>query len=100
MMSSIGLFQSDGGCGVNPIYEIGSPLFEKIVIDFGRRYDRGKTFVIEATNASRVNKYVQSAKLNGKELISFNFPASELLKGGKLDLEMGSEPNKNWGLTN
>jgi len=40
---------------------------------------------------------VQSAKLNGKALNDFKFPAKELLKGGRLELEMGSEPNENWG---
>jgi putative alpha-1,2-mannosidase len=28
------------------------------------------------------------------------FPASELLKGGSLILEMGPEPNKSWGIQN
>ncbi len=41
--------------------------------------------------------YVQSAKLNGKKLDTFWFPASELLKGGELILEMGPEPNTEWG---
>ena len=31
------------------------------------------------------------------ELNNFKFTASELLKGGKLELEMGPEPNKDWG---
>ncbi|WP_242206412.1 GH92 family glycosyl hydrolase [Aestuariivivens insulae] len=98
MMSSIGLFQIDGGTRSEPIYEIGSPLFEKIEIDLGNQYNRGKSFVIEAKNNSFNNKYVQSAKLNGKVLKNFWFPASELLKGGKLELEMGPEPNKDWGV--
>jgi predicted alpha-1,2-mannosidase len=98
VMTSIGLFQTDGGGRVNPIYEIGSPLYPKIEIDLGERFGRGKKFTIEAINASRLNKYVQSATLNGKVLNSFHFPASELLKGGKLVLEMGAEPNKSWGL--
>ena len=97
IMASIGLFQTDGGCRVDPVYEIGSPLFEKVEIDLGERFGRGKKFTIEAKHASRLNKYVQSAKLNGKKLNDFKFPASELLKGGKLELEMGAEPNKNWG---
>ena len=46
------------------------------------------------------NKYIQSATLNDKILNSCWFPASELLKGGKLILEMGPEPNKNWGIEN
>jgi len=97
VMVSMGLFQTDGGCRVNPIYEIGSPLYEKIEIDLGKQFGRGDKFVIEAKNTSRLNKYVQSAKLNGKELTDFKFPASELLKGGMLELEMGPNPNEKWG---
>ena len=100
MMSSIGLFQTDGGTRAEPIYEIGSPLFKKIEIDLGNQYNRGKQFIIEAKNNSFTNKYVQSATLNGNELKNFWFPASELLKGGILILEMGPEPNKLWGIAN
>jgi putative alpha-1,2-mannosidase len=97
-MSAIGLFQTDGGCCVNPVYEIESPQFEKVEIDLGRQYRRGRTFTIEAKNVSRKNKFVQSASLNGKPLNRFFFLASELLKGGSLVLEMGALPNKNWGI--
>lgn len=41
---------------------------------------------------------MQSAKLNGEKLNDFKFPANELLKGGKLELEMGSEPNYDFGV--
>lgn len=97
VMAAIGLFQMDGGVNSEPVYEIASPLFEKIVINLEEQYGRGKQFTIRANNASRLNKYVQSAVLNGKPLNNFSFPASELLKGGTLELEMGSVPNKNWG---
>jgi predicted alpha-1,2-mannosidase len=93
VMASIGLFQMDGGCSHEPIYEISSPLYEEVVIDLGERFGRGKTFTIKANNASRNNKYIQRAVLNGKVLNSFSFPASELLKGGDLVLEMGVKPN-------
>lgn len=98
VMAAIGLFQTDGGCRVNPIYEIASPLFEKVTIDLGQRYGRGEKFTIEARGASRLNKYVQQAWLNGKPLETFWFPSSELLKGGTLVLEMGPYPNKEWGI--
>jgi len=98
VMASIGLFQTDGGCRVNPVYEISSPLFERVEIDLGNHYGRGSKFTIEAKNASRLNKYVQSATLNGNILKSFKFPASELLKGGTLELDMGSDPNTEWGV--
>ncbi|MCC5929011.1 MAG: GH92 family glycosyl hydrolase [Cyclobacteriaceae bacterium] len=97
VMSAIGLFQTDGGTSIEPVYELGSPLFEKIEIDLGNQYGRGETFSIIAKNNSRSNKYIQSATLNGKILNSFKFPASELLKGGSLVLEMGKYPNENWG---
>ncbi len=97
VMASLGLFQTDGGTHVNPVYEISSPIFEKVVLDLGNKYGRGKEFVIEAKGTSRQNKYVQSAILNGKELKTFWFPVSELLKGGSLVLQMGDVPNQNWG---
>ncbi|WP_422083007.1 GH92 family glycosyl hydrolase [Ulvibacterium sp.] len=98
VMSALGLFQMDGGTRTAPIYEIGSPLYPKVEIDLGERYDRGETFTILAKNTSFNNKYVQKAILNGKELKNFWFPVNELLKGGTLELIMGAEPNKNWGV--
>ncbi|MDR3142037.1 MAG: GH92 family glycosyl hydrolase [Tannerellaceae bacterium] len=98
VMASLGLFQTDGGCSAEPVYEIASPLYKKAVINLGNKYGRGASFTIEARNASRKNKYVQSATLNGSALNSFKFPASELLKGGTLLLEMGDSPNTSWGI--
>jgi predicted alpha-1,2-mannosidase len=98
IMAALGLFQTDGGTRVEPVYEIGSPLFSNVEIDLGQQYGRGEKFTIEAQNASRINKYVQSARLNGEVLNGFKFPASELLKGGKLELIMGPEPNEEWGI--
>jgi len=76
-----------------PEYQIGSPLFSKVKI----RLQNGKTFIVDAKNNSIVNKYIQSAKLNGKELTKPVFTHTDLIKGGTLILEMGSKPNKMWG---
>lgn len=97
IMAALGLFQTDGGCSTTPQYEIASPLYEKVKINLGNQYSRGKEFIITAYNVSKANQYVQSAKLNGKPLNSFKFSASELLKGGTLELQMGAQPNKKWG---
>jgi hypothetical protein len=96
VMSAMGLFQMDGGASTKPVYEIASPLFEKTIIQLDDKYYSGKEFVIIANNNSKVNKYIQSATLNGKPLNNFWFNHSELVKGGKLVLEMGPEPNKTW----
>ncbi len=99
IMAAIGLFQTDGGCSVTPHYEIASPLYEKVTINLGGKYGRGRQFTIIAKGASVSNQYVQSAKLNGKTLNSFLFLAGELLKGGTLELQMGDKPNERWGVT-
>ncbi|MEO8820657.1 MAG: glycoside hydrolase domain-containing protein, partial [Ginsengibacter sp.] len=98
VMAAIGLFQTDGGCSVKPVYEIASPLYKEVTIDLGKRFGRGTTFIIKANNVSRKNMYIQSASLNGKPLNSSIFLASELLKGGELILEMGPKQNEKWGL--
>jgi len=97
VMSAMGLFEMDGGASLNPVYEIGSPIFEKITIELDSNYYPGGTFVIEAKGVSRENKYVQSAKLNEKKLTKPWFYHADLVAGGRLELKMGSEPNKDWG---
>jgi putative alpha-1,2-mannosidase len=57
----------------------------------------GKTFGIVARGASRDNKYIQSATLNGKPIDKPFISHDILMAGGKLVLEMGSEPNQDWG---
>jgi len=97
VMSAMGLFEMDGGASVNPFYEIGSPIFPRITIHLDEEYYPGGTFVIEAKNVSEENKYIQSAKLDGKKLTRPWFYHSELVDGGSLVLKMGPEPNMNWG---
>lgn len=97
VMSAMGLFEMDGGTTDKPIYEIGSPLFNKTTIHLDKNYYSGNDFVIEAVNNSNENRYIQSATLNGKPLNVPWFYHSELIKGGSLKLIMGPKPNKKWG---
>lgn len=97
VMSAMGLFEMKGGCAVDPVIEIGSPIFDKITIQLDPRYYPGGTFVIETINNSKENKYIQSATLDGKPLVKPWFYFRELSDGGKLVLQMGPEPNKEWG---
>ena len=69
---------------------------KKITIQLDEDYYDGKEFIIEARNTSKENKYIQSATLNGKPLDSYWFYHSELVKGGRLVLDMGPEPNTKW----
>ncbi len=89
--SQMGFYPVTPGSGS---YNIGSPVFEKSTIDLGN----GKVFTIIAQNASEENKYIQSAKLNGKEWNKPWFDHSEIHNGGELKLIMGSKANKDWGV--
>jgi putative alpha-1,2-mannosidase len=58
----------------------------------------GKTFTVNAIDNSRQNKYIQSGTLNGKPLNRAWFTHDDLVDGGELVLQMGSRPNKEWGM--
>ncbi|HRU02201.1 MAG TPA: glycoside hydrolase family 92 protein, partial [Victivallales bacterium] len=94
-LSAMGLYQI---CPGNPIYQITSPIFDQITIHFNKRIYPAKTFTIKVNNLSRDNYYIQSAKLNGKPLSRSWIKHEEIIKGGELVLEMGPEPNKQWGI--
>ena len=92
VISSLGLFYMKGLTDQAPSFALGSPLFDKITIRLNDRYYKGKEFVIETRNNSKQNDYVQSMNLNGKPLTDTRIPFSEIIQGGHLVLEMGSQP--------
>jgi predicted alpha-1,2-mannosidase len=96
VMCAMGLYQTDGGCRTDPIYELASPLYSKITIHLSRKYYSGKTFTIEARNVSPENIYIQSATLNGQPLNQWWIRQRDVIKGGNLALTLGPEPNKDW----
>jgi putative alpha-1,2-mannosidase len=92
IFSSLGFFPV---CPGKPVYDIGSPLFNKSEISVGN----GKIFTVVAPDVSAANKYIQSATLNGKP---HNVPwigHSDITSGGTLVLQMGLRPNMEWGRT-
>ena len=94
---AIGLFDVRGGAAREPVYEMASPVFDRIVISLDKRYYPGETFTIEARNNDRENVYIQSATLNGTPLNRPWFFHDRLVSGGVLSLNLGPKPNKQWG---
>ncbi|MBU3023796.1 GH92 family glycosyl hydrolase [Aestuariibacter sp. A3R04] len=92
VLMKIGLFQIDGGASINPVYQIGSPIFDRIDIALSDDYYSGEHFVIETVNNSDENRYIQKAWLNGKPLDRFYLTHEEITSGGTLRLEMGPQP--------
>jgi len=90
VFSSMGFYPVTPGL---PVYTIGSPIFEEVSI----KLDNGSTFTIVAKGCSQVNKYIQSARLNGETLDRPWFNHEDILAGSTLELEMGPYPNKEWG---
>ncbi len=95
VLASIGLNQA---CPGDLRYELTSPLFNKIEIQLDEKYTSGKTFKIKAINNSENNIYIQKAKLNGKVLERCWLYYEEIISGGELELEMGPNPNPEWGI--
>lgn len=96
----MGLFSLKGTTDINPVYEITSPVFDEVKINLDQNYYPGKTFIIKTYNNSKENCYIQKAELNGIPLNQCWFAHAAFSKGGVLELWLGAEPNKNWGIEN
>jgi len=97
-LMSLGLFSVRGTCAIDPIYEITSPVFDKITITLDNKFYSGKQFVISTKNNTAANMYIQSAKLDGQPLNNVWFYHRELADGGTLELVLGPKPNFDWGV--
>lgn len=90
ILSSMGFYPLNPA---NGIYCIGSPQFEKSVINL----DDGKKFTIIAENTGKENIYIQSVKLNGNNYTKSYITHSDIINGGTIEFIMGNTPNKEWG---
>ena len=95
-MSAWYIFGALGFYPINPgqpIYTIGSPVVENAEINL----ENGNVFKIIVNNQSVENIYIQSLQLNGKEYDKTYLNHKDIMIGGELVFNMGSEPNKQFG---
>ena len=90
IFSALGFYPQNMGSGQ---YIIGSPLFDKVTVHL----ENGKDLVIEAKNNSSENVYIQSMTWDGKACNNCFINHADLVKGGHIVFEMGSEPST-WGV--
>jgi len=90
VFTSMGLYPVTPGL---PFYAITSPVFEEAAINL----NDGKMFTVLAKGASRRNKYIQKAYINGSEIDSPFITHKQIIEGGTLELILGELPNKEWG---
>ena len=97
-MSAWYILSSMGFYPVNPAgssFVFGSPLFDEVTINLPEK----KQFTVVAKNNSEKNSYIQSAKLNGEPYTHSFITYNDIMQGGKLELKMGDQPNKQFGAT-
>lgn len=89
VLSAMGIYSVTPG---NPVYMIGSPLFEKMTL----KTEKDKEFTVIARNNSAENIYIQKASFNGQPFNRTWISHEEIVNGGVLEFEMGPQPNKKW----
>jgi predicted alpha-1,2-mannosidase len=88
VLMKIGLFQMNGGTEEDPIYEFGSPIFDKVEVSLHPDYYTGKQLSIKTKNNGQEQWSVKNVTLDGKVLNDFSIRHSQLAKGGELELEL------------
>lgn len=95
VMSSIGLFDVKGLTDINPSFQIGSPLFDKITIKkLGKA--RNANFTINVKNNTKTNVYLQEVKLNDTNLKELSIDLEAIKKGGTLNMKVDAKPVTTW----
>ncbi|PAM96288.1 alpha-mannosidase [Flavobacterium sp. IR1] len=95
VMSSIGLFDVKGLTDINPSFQIGSPLFDKITIKkLGKA--RNVNFTINVKNNTKTNVYLQEVKLNDTNLKELSIDLEAIKKGGTLNMKVDAKPVTTW----
>jgi putative alpha-1,2-mannosidase len=86
-LMAMGLFEVTGGGKARPVYDLTSPIFERIRI--------GRDLTI-TTHGDLKDPYIQAARLNGRPLDNAWLYHDQLR--GSLDLWLGEHPNTRWGV--
>jgi putative alpha-1,2-mannosidase len=88
VLLKLGLFQLSGGLEDDPVYQIGSPLFDEACLQVALE----RRFCIKTINNGSDRPYVRQLRLNGKALQRHYLLHSEIMAGGELELQMAAKP--------
>lgn len=89
VLSAMGFYPADP---VGGVYELGTPMAAMTEISL----PGGKTFTIKANGLSEANRYIRSARLNGKRLSEPRISHARIMAGSLLELEMTDKPVNPW----
>lgn len=80
----LGLFQLNGGTEENPVYQLGSPMFDKVFIQLNSDYYPGKEIIISTENNSPESYKSGSVLFNHQPLQDYTIQHETLVKGGEI----------------
>ena len=90
IFSALGFYPVTPGSGY---FVIGTPAVKRAEISL----PNGNKFVIETSNYSSENIYIQSVMLNGIPYDKTFLTVEDIMNGATVKFTMGPEPNKSWG---
>ena len=96
VMASLGLFDIKGLTATDPTMGIARPLFDKVTIQLSDRYYTGKQFVIETQGNTPENNYIEAIQLDGQRWTDTHIPFSKIVKGGHLEMKLGTQPKDDY----
>jgi putative alpha-1,2-mannosidase len=94
VLAACGIHQA---CPGDPRYEIFTPVFDRVEIRIDPIYGKDRKFVVIARGNGPGERYIESARLNGKPLNRCWLEHSEIVAGGTLELQLTGEPAQ-WGI--
>lgn len=74
VMSALGLFDVKGLTEIDPKFQIGAPLFDKVTVRLNKDYYPGEKFVIEAKKQAVGDCYLQDISLNNRPQDTVQLP--------------------------
>ena len=98
VLAAMGLFDIQGGTAPKPVFQLATPLFDRMQIQLHPKYYEAGTFEIRVAGDPRTNPYIQTARVKGESVLDCFIPWARVRDGGTLDLTVGPEPNLTWGI--
>lgn len=83
VFSMMGLYPD---CPAKPVYQLTSPIFDKIEIQLQNNYYSGKSFIINAGKDAFKKSYIRKIKLNGNIHTCYVLNHSDVISGGVLEI--------------